>query len=173
MGGAASRNKKFLNSALTLFEMQVASRLHDFWRTPRRQPDGTFEPRIKVVNGREFDIANMTFRQLPAKLQYENLISTKILCIAVVQQHERRQEFHENFITKTATTLHKAYQSRNIGNGKSKWTELNPAEQDKVKKFVRMAIEIHNDMYAGLPASRGRRESEEPPQIVSDPLRAW
>ena len=87
MGGGSSKpdSKEFLNSALTLYDMQVASRLHDFWRAPRKLPDGTFEPRVKTVNGRQFDIANMTFRQLPAKLQYENLVSTKILCSAVVR----------------------------------------------------------------------------------------
>eukprot|EP00750_Incisomonas_marina_P001381 INCI11152.1.p2 GENE.INCI11152.1~~INCI11152.1.p2 ORF type:complete len:184 (+),score=31.18 INCI11152.1:197-748(+) len=162
MGGSQSnsKQKEFLNSALTLYDMQVASRLHDFWRAPRRQPDGTFEPRIKTVNGRQFDIANMNFRQLPAKLQYENLISTKILCSAVVKQFQRNLPCTNEFIDQTATSLHEAYQSRNVGEADRGWTQLADEEKEKVRNFVHLAIEVYNDMNSGLPATRGTTLSD-------------
>ena len=79
------------------------------------QADGTYTPRIKVYNGREYDIANLTFRKLPPKMQYENLISTKILCDSVVKhRNQKKGEFTHSFMEETARKLHEAWRNRNV-----------------------------------------------------------
>mmetsp|Transcript_46716 Transcript_46716/g.69081 ORF Transcript_46716/g.69081 Transcript_46716/m.69081 type:complete len:184 (-) Transcript_46716:38-589(-) len=161
MGGAPSSKKAdFLDREMTLYDMRVASRLHDNWRAPRRLPDGTFEPRIKVVNGRKFDIANMSFRELPAKLQYENLVSTKIVCSAVVEQMENNTRCSKEFVEETAETLHVQYQSRHVDDANTDWKDLSAEEQDKARQFVFLAIDVYHDMHHRTPA-RGRTVSEE------------
>jgi len=121
MGGGASKtqNTSLHNAPLTLYEMRVASKLHDFWRAPRKKADGTYTPRVKVYNGREYDIANLTFRKLPPKMQYENLISTKILCDSVVKhRNQKKAEFTHSFTEETARKLHEAWRGRNLRKAK-------------------------------------------------------
>merc|ERR1719261_1382693 len=67
-----------------------------------------------MYNGREYDIANLTFRKLPPKLQYENLISTKILCDSVVKHRNSSGDFGHSFIEDTAKKLHEAWRGRNV-----------------------------------------------------------
>ena len=83
------------------------------------QTDGTYTPRIKIYNGREYDIANLTFRKLPPKMQYENLISTKILCDSVVKhRNHKKGEFTHSFTEETARKLHEAWRGRNLKKAK-------------------------------------------------------
>ena len=53
---------------LLKYKEAVASILHDEWRKPRLRPDGSYEPRPKIVNGTTYDIANLSFPELPAKV---------------------------------------------------------------------------------------------------------
>ena len=58
-------------------KIQVSSHLHDVWRAPRKLPqprqtvegEVVYEPRIKVVDGKNVDIANLGFKDLPARFQ--------------------------------------------------------------------------------------------------------
>jgi hypothetical protein len=56
----------------------AAAALHDAWRAPRLQPDGTYEPRIKDVEVYDgsgtmsVDIANTAYADLPTQWQAEN-----------------------------------------------------------------------------------------------------
>jgi len=54
------------------YKVDVASILHDEWRKPRLLPDGTYDPRPKEVAGKIYDIANLSFPDLPHKFQAEN-----------------------------------------------------------------------------------------------------
>lgn len=54
------------------FRTAVASILHDEWRKPRLLEDGTYDPRPKEVAGKIYDIANLSFPELPHKFQVEN-----------------------------------------------------------------------------------------------------
>merc|ERR1712100_374799 len=162
MGGASAkrRDSSLHNAPLTLYEMRVASKLHDFWRAPRKKADGTYTPRIKVYNGREYDIANLTFRKLPPKMQYENLISTEILCDSVVKhRNQKKGEFTHSFIEETARKLHEAWRGRNLQKAKAAGAEgkkvddesqipykkLSEPEKAKVRNFVKLAVDIYND----------------------------
>ena len=69
--------------------VKVAARLHDDWRFARSKlpegqydkekfPDGKWEPRVKIVEGKEYDIANLHFDYLPPKFQTENMAAAKV-----------------------------------------------------------------------------------------------
>jgi len=78
---------RYLNTSNSVFEMQVASRWHDFWRNKRRLPDGTAQQFLKTTeSGHEFDIANMDFEQLPAEFQAMTFVTTKLLCPMIEQR---------------------------------------------------------------------------------------
>ena len=64
---------KRLSSVNGYARTRIAAALHAQWVEGRRQADGTFEPRIKVVEGIEYDIANLPFGRLPEKFQAANL----------------------------------------------------------------------------------------------------
>ena len=59
--------------------MRVASQLHDNWRAARRLADGTYEPRPKIVGGHTFDIANLSYQELPEQYKNENILAACVL----------------------------------------------------------------------------------------------
>ena len=50
-----------VNTVLEEATLACASKLHDAWREPRKLADGTYEPRIKEVNGVEYDIKKNSY----------------------------------------------------------------------------------------------------------------
>lgn len=65
--------------------LKLAASLHDMWRLTRKKQDGTYDPRIKKDdNGKEIDIANTNFSELPKKWQNENLAAAE-LAVTLVQ----------------------------------------------------------------------------------------
>jgi len=74
-----------LSSVKDYTRTRIAAALHAQWVEGRRQADGTFEPRIKVVEGTEYDIANLPFDSLPEKFQTANLQAARfaLRCIEV------------------------------------------------------------------------------------------
>ena len=62
------------------FKTAVASILHDEWRKPRLLEDGTYDPRPKEVAGKIYDIANLSFPELPHKFQVENAEVRNLEC---------------------------------------------------------------------------------------------
>lgn len=67
------------------FEEAVGSMLHDVWRTSRGRVAGTSQyiPRIKTINGIEYDIANLPFHELPAFFKFENLLAAHAACESI------------------------------------------------------------------------------------------
>ena len=67
----------------------VAAQLHELWRAPRRRPPGSipaFTPRVKLIHGHSFDIANLSFDHLPERYQRENVETAEYVCSLI---HER------------------------------------------------------------------------------------
>ena len=48
---------------------KTASDLHELWRAGRRRPEGGYEPRKKVIDGRTYDIANLSYSALPKQVR--------------------------------------------------------------------------------------------------------
>eukprot|EP00750_Incisomonas_marina_P019893 INCI3647.1.p1 GENE.INCI3647.1~~INCI3647.1.p1 ORF type:complete len:1669 (+),score=267.71 INCI3647.1:54-5060(+) len=80
---------RYVNTPQSLFEIQVATKWHNFWRAKRRRPDGTVEPFLKVsADGQSYDIASMDFVQLPADFQALTFATTSFVCPAIEKQSE-------------------------------------------------------------------------------------
>ena len=52
---------------------KTASDLHELWRAGRRRPEGGYEPRKKVIDGRTYDIANLSYSALPKQVRHPAL----------------------------------------------------------------------------------------------------
>merc|ERR1712025_1391787 len=74
---------------------------------------GTYTPTFKTFGGQKYDLANTAFRKLPAQIQYQNLISTKLLCQSVVKHRSKKNgAFTKSFVEQTAKKLHDAWRGR-------------------------------------------------------------
>lgn len=74
---------------------EVGSQLHDVWRAPRLQEDGTYDPREKTTTDEMWieehstnivDIANTDFQDLPQDWKQENEDAARVL-IKLIRQH--------------------------------------------------------------------------------------
>ena len=66
------------------FEVRTAAILHEIWRMNRgKGDDGRYIPRIKIVDGREYDIANLSFKYLPGIYRFENLLAAGRACESI------------------------------------------------------------------------------------------
>ena len=66
VGGSEKTEEKFARR-------RIAAGLHNTWRFNRLLPDGSYEPRMKEVDGQIYDIANLPFESLPHQFQEANL----------------------------------------------------------------------------------------------------
>lgn len=137
----------------------LGSDLHEAWRAPRKQEDGSFEPRIKTSKDEawnashgtnEVDIANCSFEQLPSNWQYENLEAARVVIELVFDKIIAGESFTEEEITEMASTIHEEWLKRNewvfdpnYGDPKLAvpYNQLSKEEQDKDKAQLGPAIE--------------------------------
>lgn len=79
--------------SLKNFETHVASSLHDMWRKSRGQEEnGKYVPRVKVIKGVTYDIANLHFKDLPGHFAMENLLAAHVACESIRSAHRMYQE---------------------------------------------------------------------------------
>jgi len=131
-----SDQAKTMAAAMPL-RMAVASRLHHMWRSARQKmPDGTYEPRIKIVDGKEYDIANLVHIQLPPKLQASNCEAANGACdevdLAIEQGLDLRSK---KFLIQASIAQHDTWMAANGSWADPAlmvpWGELSPEEQEK------------------------------------------
>ena len=157
-GGAASRTA--LSQSISPERQQqmitkLGDQLHDTWRAPRKLGDGTFDPRIKTTkdaawikkNGTDqVDIANTSFKDLPADWKGENQAAAEVAMHEVFKAVESGRTLDKNFIEEASAAVHKGWLERN-----GKWAEphqlkpyaeLSPAEQAKDRDQILSAIKI-------------------------------
>jgi hypothetical protein len=91
-------------------EELVASRLHDAWRQarPRTIVRGRpqYEPRLKHVDGVEYDIANITFSELPMAFRASNLDAARFACKLVHAAINEDRDIDDAFLDSAAAALH-------------------------------------------------------------------
>ena len=79
--------------SLQNFETHVASSLHDMWRKSRgQQENGKYVPRVKLIKGITYDIANLHFKDLPGHFAMENLLAAHVACESIRSAHRAYQE---------------------------------------------------------------------------------
>lgn len=100
----------------------LGSDLHEAWRAPRKQADGTYEPRLKKSKDEdwnakhgtdEVDIANCSFEQLPSNWQYENLEAARVAIELVYEKTMAGEQLTSEDIEKMASIIHDEWLKRN------------------------------------------------------------
>ena len=92
------------------YQAELAARIHDDWRRNRgTSSHGVYVARIKVVEGIECDIANMTFEELPLSFQQINLVSARHACDIIDSAIVSGTALDRTFIERTAEQLHIAW----------------------------------------------------------------
>ena len=146
----------------------LGSDLHEAWRAPRKQPDGTFEPRMKKSKDEEWnnthgtndvDIANCSFSELPSNWQYENLEAARVVINLVYDKTIAGEMISEQEKENMASIIHDEWLKRNswvydpnYGDPKLAvpYAELSKEEQDKDIAQLGPAIKKVQDYVKGI-----------------------
>ena len=121
--------------------------------------DGTFEPRIKTIDGVTIDIANMHFDMLPVSLQSSNVAAAKCACRNVEREFAAGRDIDsDEFMEEASELQHENW----IENNRSwadahqlvPYTELSHEDKEKDRAIVRVAIKEYgafmSDLYAKI-----------------------
>ena len=141
---------------------RTAAALHEIWRAPRKQLDGSFEPRLKEVDGVTIDIANLKFEALPAIYQESNLSAARTACGSIEDGYAGSQNVGSDaFITLASRKQHQQWLVENrewldeaaaVG-----WDELTSEDQEKNREIVIIARTEINEYLHKLHSSPGLR----------------
>eukprot|EP00753_Platysulcus_tardus_P003640 PLAT12475.5.p1 GENE.PLAT12475.5~~PLAT12475.5.p1 ORF type:complete len:300 (+),score=114.23 PLAT12475.5:262-1161(+) len=160
---------------------QVASELHDAWRKPRMRPDGTYEPRLKTIGKRTYDIAALSFQQLPERYQKENHAAAQVACDSIYAAVEQQVALDDDFLEQAAEEQHAAWLKRNGDwappHQAVPYAELAEEEKEKDRTIVRKALAIYQpptlemageEQAAGQERRRRRRYSMLSTSVTAD-----
>ncbi|MGA1191338.1 MAG: hypothetical protein ACO3XO_03545 [Bdellovibrionota bacterium] len=155
MGPEQSREGTITEAQMGVMVADLASKLHDMWREPRKitnpvEGQPAYEPRIKEVEGVQFDIANLGYHELPGKFQAENKAAAEG---ALREMPFLIREFGVERLTSPAAieslsdTIHKQWMERNGAWAPAEqmvpYQELPEAEKEKDRVVARAAIETY------------------------------
>lgn len=135
---------------------QLGSLLHDEWRAPRKQADGSFTPRTKTTKDEtwasahgtnEVDIANTSFADLPSDWQGENRAAAEVAMGELFRQVENGGLLDDSFVEQAAAAIHDKWLERNgswaPAEQNKPFGELSEEEKEKDRVQVRKAIELY------------------------------
>ena len=136
---------------------ELGSLLHDEWRAPRKQADGTFEPREKATKDNEWiashgtekvDIANTDYNGLPEDWKGENKASAEVAMNSIYKADMRGDMYDtDSFIEDVSDKIHQAWLDRNGSwappEQNKPYAELSEEEKEKDRVIVRKAVEIY------------------------------
>ncbi len=137
---------------------ELGGQLHDEWRAPRKQEDGTFEPRIKTTkdqawiekNGTDqIDIANNSYENLPEDWKGENKASAEVAIPEIYKAISEGKELDDQFIEETSDIIHQKWLERNgswaPAEQNKPYAELSEEEKEKDRAIVRKAVETYKE----------------------------
>lgn len=139
---------------------ELASQLHEVWRSPRLLEDGTYEPRPKQVRNDpawvlahgtdQVDIANTAYRDLPLDYKLENQESAKVAMPLVIGEvTSGRDPGRSDFIEDASRRVHDAWLDRNREWAPPEqdlaYSELSEPEKEKDRVVVRAAVKLVRD----------------------------
>lgn len=103
--------------------MAVGAQLHEDWRKTRLNEDGSYEPRVKVTNDKEWisqhggatevDIANTSFDDLPADWKAENAAAGEVVATELVILQRNGVEATPEVIEEVSSKVHDKWLERN------------------------------------------------------------
>ncbi len=145
--------------AKNLLSYSMGADLHEAWRAGRKLEDGTFEPRLKKTKDQayidahdgnnEVDIANLSFEELPADWQFENLEAAKVAINQVYDVVMGNAPITREQIEEMSSVVHDEWLKRNdwvfnpdYGNPDQAkpYSELSPEEQAKDRVQIKEAM---------------------------------
>jgi hypothetical protein len=112
-------NDEIIKNALSY---SLGSDLHEAWRATRKLDDGTFEPRIKKSEDKDWtedhgtdtvDIANCPFNELPSNWQHENLEAARVAIRLVYDKVMRGEKITPEELEQMASVVHEEWLKRN------------------------------------------------------------
>jgi hypothetical protein len=130
------------------FNLVVAARLHDVWRFSREvnPKTGLLEARIKICGGKEYDIANLCFEDLPEKYQRENLAAASEACAEIRSALRTGRPIDASFLEEASQSLHLSWCDRNKDWAPSEqlveYARLPESEKNKDRQIIYEALKI-------------------------------
>ena len=133
----------------------VAFELHENWRAARpRLRGGNFESCVRVVDGAEYDMANLTLAELPPSLRTMNRAAASVACtqieVAMATGAPPRFLRTLQFVERCAAALHRAWTMLSVANPEManhidsallvEYCLIPHAEQEKTRAIVRIAV---------------------------------
>jgi len=139
---------------------QLASKIHDSWRSKRNKVGLGYEPKventtdaqwIRVHKSNVVDIANTPFEKLPADWQSENYLSANVAIRSIAEALRVGMPLDESFIEDTSERIHDGWVQRQLANPKSQSTEeqlsrytaLPESEKEQDRIIVQQAIALY------------------------------
>ena len=150
-------------------KINLGSQLHDEWREGRKKPDGTYEPRVKVLvetaEGKEKwfnddqipegatelkrqDIANTDYEKLDPHWQEDNKTSAGVALDLIYEAKTNNEELDNDFIEEASSKIHDAWMERTTGapdEQKKPYTELSEKEKERDRAIINKAIQIFSE----------------------------
>ena len=144
---AVASASRTAHEARRIVRRQMASCLHEQWRDTRRREDGEYEPRVKLVEGAEYDIANLGFDDLPSQFQTSNLHAADTACSFVEQALALGEDISSrSFLERASDNQHVDWLKENPWADDPLQTcpydELSEAQKEKDRVIVRLAISL-------------------------------
>ena len=129
------------------FESHVASALHDKWRAQGMLMENmTWAPQLKVVDGVEFDIANLNYSELPERVQESILMSARDACDAVITAATNGRTIDSIFIEEAAEEHHQQWVAEHKTRADPQllapYNELDEATKQKDRDVVVEAVRV-------------------------------
>ena len=142
-----------------LLSYMLGSELHEEWRSTRKNPDGTYEPRWKKSKDEawnkmhgtdDVDIANTEFKDLPSNWQFENLEAAKVAIDTVFGDVMTGETIDDEKMEEMASKVHEAWVGRNDWVKDPEWgdpvlagayKDLPEEEKEKDRAQLRLAIQ--------------------------------
>ena len=134
---------------------QLSSILHDDWRVPRKQEDGTFKSRTKKTKDNtwsekhgtnEVDIANTDYVNLPKDWKSEYIISAEVAMDEIYKAIENGQELNDGFVEQASEVIHIKWLERNgswaPAEQNKPYAKLSDKEKGKDRVIIKRAVEI-------------------------------
>jgi hypothetical protein len=142
------------------FEALVAAVLHDKWRSQRTLLDDmTWAPHISVIDGVEYDVANLDYNELPERVQESNVMLARDACDAVISAVTDGRTIDSDFIEEAADEQHQQWVAENKAWAEPRllapYNELDEAtkqkDRDVVIEAVRVLIEMVPRLAVAIP----------------------
>ena len=139
---------------------RIAAALHAKWAEGHRQADGTLEPRIKVVEGIEYDIANLEYDGLPLLFQTANLNAARVALRHIEVTHARGDDVaSDEWLELASAEQHADWMAQNSWCTDPllmrPYDQLAETEKEEDRDVVKIARQMYTENYVHVAKAVG------------------